>query len=579
MAGEDIIPSLGLDTSGFDAGLAAANARAGKFSGDVAASVGRADGAVVKLGKSTKTLAQPIKAAADSTAHLRSESEKLEKVASLLGPKVGGVVSMMSKLGKTAGSDIGGATFAIVGLGAGAGAAVAALTAFGSMVANTITNIDEMAASLTDLNRRALGEQIAAVKDAKNATDDLGRALNGLQIVIAAQAAPAVSDFSVLLADVTDHISGADDAVGTESSGFLGALVDTATWLLSAEADMLTHGAFTSIQEGWKIAADLVHEYANASRKAASAPGGGSVPQGTGPLMPAKPITTADLTFDFAGSASSPIAQRGASNRAPSGPDASMSFNADEVDFSGASFAGYAEAQAFADAAAGYADDTKAYGVYIGNKIKQSDKLRDAEIANEEAVRAARQQSTADAIDMAGAMANVLGSLATGLTDLQVENTEEGTAAHRKALRDQFIAQKAAALASIAINTAVGFTQDLAKGGVVGIILGAATLLAGGVQAGLVLGTQAPKMHTGGLAPDERYGMPQPITRNNERTAVLTQEGQRHLNELDRINAGAMGGGQILQVVVRDDSGRRMSGRQFARPDPGVGFATRAVRS
>ena len=573
MAGEDIIPSLGLDTSGFDAGLAAANAKAGKFSGDVAASVGRADGAVVKLGKSTKTLAQPIKAAADSTARLRSESEKLEKVASLLGPKVGGVVSMMSKLGKTAGSDIGGATFAIVGLGAGAGAAVAALTAFGSMVANTITNIDEMAASLTDLNRRALGEQIAAVKDAKNATDDLGRALNGLQIVIAAQAAPAVSDFSVLLADVTDHISGADDAVGTESSGFLGALVDAATWLLSAEADMLTHGAFTSIQEGWKIAADLVHEYANASREAAS------VPQGTGPLMPGKPITAADLTFDFAGSASAPIAQRGASNRAPSGPDAPMSFNADEVDFSGASFAGYAESQAFADAAAGYADDTKAYGVYIGNKIKQSDKLRDAEIANEEAVRAARQQSTADAIDMAGAMANVLGSLATGLTDLQVENTEEGTAAHRKALQNQFIAQKAAALASIAINTAVGFTQDLAKGGVVGIILGAATLLAGGVQAGLVLGTQAPKLHTGGLAPDERYGMPQPITRNNERTAVLTQEGQRHLNELDRINAGAMGGGQILQVVVRDDSGRRMSGRQFARPDPGVGFATRAVRS
>ena len=573
MAGEDIVPSLGLDTSSFDAGLAAANAKAGKFSGDLAASVGRADGAVVKLGKSSKALAQPISAAAHSTATLRAESEKLEKVASLLGPKVGGVVSMMSKLGKTAGSDIGGATFAIVGLGAGAGAAVAALTAFGSMLANTITNIDEMAASLTDLNRKALADQIALVKDAKNATDDLGRALNGLQIVIAAQAAPAVSDFSVVLADVTDHISGADDAVGTKSSGFLGALVDTATWLLSAEADMLTHGAFTAIQEGWKTAADLVHKYANASRAA-------SIPQGTGPLMPGYSMPeAAPLTFDFAGSASSPIAQRGASNRAPSGPDASMSFNADSVDVSGASFAGYADAQAFADAAAGYADDTKAYSVYINNKIGLSDKLRDAEIENTEQVKAARQQSTADAIDMAGAMANVLGSLATGLTDLQVQNTEEGTAAHRKALREQFIAQKAAALASIAINTAVGFTQDLNKGGVVGIILGAATLLAGGVQAGIVLGTQAPKFHTGGLAPDERYGMPQPITRNNERTAVLTQEGQRHLNELDRINAGAMGGGQILQVVVRDDSGRRMSGRQFARPDPGVGFATRAVRS
>lgn len=573
MSGEDIVPTLGLDTTGFDAGMAKSAAKGRAFGSELEAAIKKADAAGKKLDHSIKALDKPIDKAADSAARLRAESEKLEKAVALLGPEIGGAVGMLSKFGKAAGSGIGGTTAAVVGLGAALGVALYGLKSYGAMVANTIENVEDLAASLNDMQRNALAGQIEAVREAKKATDDLGASMAGLEIVLTAQIAPAVSDFSLAMSGMIDHITGADDAVGDKSSGMFGAMYDAATWLLSEEASVLSHGFTDLIAEGWIYAREQVHAYAEEQRTLSQA-----VPEWMKTLPGNTAKHAAAPSVDIGEISFSPAKPQRGSNRAPSGPAASMSFDPGAVDFSGAAFAGYADAQAFTDAQALRADEIKQYSAYIEHKIALSDKLRDAEIANAEAIKAARKKEVDDAVAGAAAMTSTLVGLGMQLVDAQVANTKEGTEAHRQALRDQLTMQEASAAAQAALGLVNIWSQWAAQP----IVAGALTLIEVGATTAAIqqMEAQKSKLHTGGLAPDERYGMPQPITRDNERTAVLTREGQRHLDDLDRINSGAVQGRNMLQVVVRDESGRgrRMSGREFGRPVPGIGQAPRGVR-
>ena len=552
MAGEDIIPSLGLDTSSFDAGLAAANAKAGKFSGDVAASVGRADGAVVKLGKSSKALAQPIKAAADSTAHLRAESEKLEKAASLLGPQVGGVVSMMSKLGKTAGSDIGGATLAIVGLTAGLGAGLYVMSSYAAMVADTVENVDDLAASLDVVTRERLAEQIASLQKSKVALGDAADGWTELKIVLSDLVDGPMADVATVASMVAEGWALVGENAKKAGVDVTNAIPYVGTLITDLERLAKLKG--------------LVDQY-----YAKPMPGPmGSTNYSSDELAALLGMPTGNATTTVA--PAKPMVQPAtARNRtAPSG-------GVDAIE-SSMFLAGITIPKSQIDLhAAGLAAITDLDKQYAADKAALDKQIADEAIAQMERETTARQSAVQTAIGATSQMATSLVSLGMQITDAQVANTKEGTEAHRQALRDQLTMQEAAAAAQAALGIVNIWSQWAAQP-----IVAAALTLVEGAAVGAAIGqmeAQKSKLHTGGLAPDERYGMPQPITRNNERTAVLTQEGQRHLDELDRINAGAMGGGQILQVVVRDDSGRRMSGRQFARPDPGVGFATRAVRS
>jgi len=550
MSGEDVIVSIGIDASAANEGLARSSVKFSGWSRDTERAIAKAEAAGKKLDKSIAALDKPIDHAAASTAKLRAESEKLEKVASLLGPRMGGLVSVMSKFGKTAGSDIGGATLALAGLAAGAGAALYALGSFGSMVLDTIDNVDDLAASLDVVTQKRLKDQIKSLKDTSAALDGAVDSWTELKIVVTDIADGPLADASVVVGAIAKGwalVGENASKAGLDIRAALGPL-GSSLMLFEAAANYLTaKDEQLSLGPGGGQIFPM---------DGSALDGGMSIPPPPGAPAAAKPQPATASTRP-----------RPSTSAAADATMSSMflpgiTIPKSQIDLHAAGLA------AVADLDAKFAED----------KAARDKAMADAAIEQIEREKAARQAAVQTAIAGASAVTSSLISLGEQAAAAAVENTKEGTAAHREALRDQLTMQELSAVA----NAALGITNVWSQWAGQPIVAGALTaveLAATGVAIGQIE-AQKSKLHTGGLAPDERYGMPQPITRDNERTAVLTREGQRHLDELDRINSGAVQGRNTLQVVVRDESGRgrRMSGREFGRPVPGIGQAPRGVR-
>jgi len=544
MAGEDdVTATLGLDYSAYLKGLGVARDEMGRFTKavvDMDTRAGRAMKAnaagIGGLSSKVRTLRPALQEMTDGTIktagglkEMQAQSAQLMRLSAALGPELGSLVALAGKVRGTESSGIGGATLAMGAFGVALGVVYRA----GSSVVDVLGDIESHADQIEKARLGGLitADEVKNIEAASIAYENLWTPLDDLQILLTAHVSPAISNFAIGLEYVSALARGftMDEAI-QQAQDFYDKIHGLNT-LESAVPDWMKtlpgNGAHLVTVDEQKAKDDAARSTAQpATARNRAAPSGG--------------VDAIQSSMFLAG----------------------ITIPKSQIDLHAAGLA------AVADLDQQYADE----------KAARDKASADEAIAQIEREKAARQQATSDAIDMASALSSTLTTLAIGLTDAQVAATEDGTEAHSKALYDQFVAQKAAALATIAINTAVGATQDLAKGGVAGVLIGAATIAAGAIQAGLVLGTQAPKLHTGGLAPDEQYGMPRVVTRNNERSAVLTQEGQRHLNDLDRINSGAVGGGQTLHVIVRDDSGRRMSGREFGKTQPAVGFAPRAVR-
>jgi len=92
-----------------------------------------------------------------------------------------------------------------------------------------------------------------------------------------------------------------------------------------------------------------------------------------------------------------------------------------------------------------------------------------------------------------------------------------------------------------------------------------------------VLAKQPPKLHVGGLAPDEEMAGSY-IRRNTEARYEITAEGQRRISREDvsRANAGLDRREANMTFILSD--GRPLAYRRFAGTTPTVGFAMRAVR-
>lgn len=550
MAGEDEIITIGLNTAGYDAGVERAQAKMAKLRGEVA----KADGAkLTGLASQVKGLAAAEDAAAAKAAHLRAESEKLEKVASLLGPQLGGVVQMMSKLGKTAGSDIGGATFAIAGLAVGLGAGLYALKTFTAGVLDTITNVDDLADSLDVVTRTRLKDQIDSLRKSRDEIDAAADSWTSLKIVVSDVADGPLANMATLVSAVAE--------------GWVLVGVNAKRAGVDVTSAIPYVGSLIKDLERLAQLKGLVDQY---YAKPDTSKPIGSTNYSSDELAALLGMPTGNATTT-APKAAAPKAQAATNRPNPTtGPDAIMS---------SMFLAGIAIPKSQIDLrAAGLAAVADLDQQYADKKAALDKQAADEAIAQIDREMAARQAAVQTAIAGASDVASALIDLGSQAADAAVANTKEGTAAHRQALRDQLTMQEIAAIA----NAAVGITNVWSQWAGQPIVAGALTaveLAATGVAIGQIE-SQKSKLHVGGLAPDERMGLPSTVTRTNERTAVLTQEGQRHLNELDRINSGAVGGRGVLQVVVRDESGRgrRMSGREFGRPVPGIGQAPRGVR-
>ena len=545
MAGEDdVTATLGLDYSAYLKGLGVARDEMGRFTKavvDMDTRAGRAMKAnaagIGGLSSKVRTLRPALQEMTDGTIkaagglkEMQAQSAQLMRLSAVLGPELGSLVAMAGKVRGTQSSGIGGATLAMGAFGV----ALGAVYKVGSTVVDVLGDIESHAGQIEKARLGGLitADEVKNIEAAAIAYENLWTPLDDLQILLTAHVSPAISNFAIGL-----------EYVSALARGF-------------------------TMDEAIQQAQDFYDKIHGLNTLDSAVPDWMKTLPGNKPVSEHVSVDQQKAKDDAARATAQPATAR--NRAAPSG-------GVDAIE-SSMFLAGITIPKSQIDLhAAGLAAITDLDKQYADQKAALDKQIADDAIAQMDRETAARQAAVQNAIAGASAVASSLIDLGTQATDAAVANTEEGTEAHRQALRDQLTMQEAAAIAQAALGIVNIWSQWAAQPIVAGALT-AIELAATGIAIGQIESQKA-KLHTGGLAPDERYGMPQPITRNNERTAVLTQEGQRHLNELDRINAGAMGGGQILQVVVRDDSGRRMSGRQFARPDPGVGFATRAVRS
>ena len=164
----------------------------------------------------------------------------------------------------------------------------------------------------------------------------------------------------------------------------------------------------------------------------------------------------------------------------------------------------------------------------------------------------------------------------------QIDAAEKGSAREKQLMREQFKKNKEFAIAQAGINMALGIVNALATAPniFVGIAMAALVAATGAVQIGLIASKKNP-YHRGGieqLAPDERVGdSGRSVTRNNEVSLHVTRQGQRtladHLNDMNRGPRGAGNRGPMVLVV--DGRPIRNAVYEMGEADPRYGVASR----
>ena len=522
------------------------------------------------------------KAGVDATKQMAKEGQKLGKVAELVGGKWGDALRGVKGLGELAADGMASTTIA-VGVAVGAFAALGlGVATYASIVSGTITNIDSMSESLTEQQREALGPQLLAVQKAHEAQTGLSQAWTEAQINLTASVAPAYQGLTDKLTGLLNRYNDVQEALARNTDDGHKLNVQVAAGavayasLSEAQQELMSDEALgradgwgffwrTLLQDTSVQVTDFQLEVAafkKAQREMADA---GSVSPGNGPRMPSS--GTVDLTFDFAADA---LSQADTKRTA-----VAVSNAADREDASTRELMARLELETFVDQAAQDGLEAEkvrasAHAAALQAELRaeldfdrqwqriQEDRAAwsDAQTRDEmqriAEVTTARVNAAQDYAQATNRLVGAIGAMVDQGLQHQIDSTREGTKAHAAALRKQFAAAKATAIAQAAINTALGFTQDLARGGVVGIITGALTLAAGGVEIGMIAKQQPPPYHIGGGvgrtgpdAPDE-FG-----ARLRSGEGVLSPTG---MDTLARMNNGTMfgggGGGSVIAVPV-----------------------------
>ncbi len=505
-----------------------------------------------KAGDETKKAGEKYRPAAEAV-------QQFNRVLNAARGSIGGVGEAMA--GFAAGADKGRSSLLLAASAAAAGVAAAGLLggAFVSLtgkIVGTITNIDELSASLTKQQQAHLAPHIARLQESKEEMTELSQAATGFSIVLAADLAPAIDGTSAGLADMINNATRLIDTLNKpvrigDNDGSLGAfLYDLGRIAFAKDTDL--------------IAADLR--------------GFDKLPPNLGesPLAESFPESTFDETdiigdpnptssLDLRDRASVPGNNRGPMGRGTTGEDVAASFWGADFSDTAALWTDIVreEEAERAKIAAEFAAKTDA--ARAAYAAREAQRIADLTAA-EEAAQADREQA---AVLAGQGIMDVLGAVS--------EFTQQQAAADTDATREerlrQFQAQKAIAIAQAAIGAALSVVQAFSQlGPVAGAVAAATTAVVTGIQIATIASAQ-PNFHVGGmLAPDERFSIA--TTRDNETTAFLTSQA------VDR-----MGGPQAAQDFaqtgrVRGDrggdiylvlDGERLKARQFAKPDPRIG--------
>ena len=163
-------------------------------------------------------------------------------------------------------------------------------------------------------------------------------------------------------------------------------------------------------------------------------------------------------------------------------------------------------------------------------------------------------------------------------SNAQIGQMRRGSAEQRKALRQQFMVQKAWAISNAVIQGGLAFIQALAGSPPpASFILAGLTAAATAVQIGMIA-AQKPTFHRGGLmAPDERMSASgRAVVRNNETEAVITSQGRQSfediVNQVNRGDSLSPAGGV---TVMLDSAPIRGVVYAMARQDPSRGHRRR----
>lgn len=156
---------------------------------------------------------------------------------------------------------------------------------------------------------------------------------------------------------------------------------------------------------------------------------------------------------------------------------------------------------------------------------------------------AAQQQLQADRVGLAQQAASAIIGIAQQQLQAELATIDTSTAEGKKAAQKRWDTAYALSVAQAVLNAALGVTVQLATGNVPGAI---AAGIMGAIGVAAVVASPPPKLHKGGLAPDET-----PATlRAGE--AVLSGQGRRMLGDdtINAANAGKSAGGGGGGVVV-----------------------------
>lgn len=477
------------------------------------------------------------KAEADTVStmeRIKREGGTLGKAAELVGGRTGDALRQIKGLGEIAAGGINATTVALGGAALGVGTVIA----LGKAFFDVISNVEAYRGQLASLQAQGSisAQDVAEVEMASAAYKGLTSRASELSALISTKLSPTFTDLSIGMVYV------------------------------SSLAETLSFDAATESARRF---------YDEISKGAAKAELSSAVPSWMTALPGNKPLsemasTTNNPAADAAAKAAADAAQRAkaaAAERARVKSEWDASFAAAvksqsdieaifaELDQSISTQMAKAADAAVADIMAEAQAAQDASAIIRKAKLDEvnSTKSANAQMAeSEKALTAARMNAAQTFLSNSASVMGTIADIADTMTQRQIDATERGSEAERRALKRQFAVHKAMAIAQATISTAMAVVQALGSlPPPASYVLAAVSGALGAVQIGLIAAEQPQIAHTGGMirgakSPDEVPVMAQDGEGMLNRSAVKRVGGPRGVDALNRGEGGL--GREVIAV-------------------------------